>query len=64
MKIKEIKLRSRNCLSIRVWFMPNKLVTLFAFILLQSQFFNSYGSVRWKKVEKICKNLENDSCFS
>jgi hypothetical protein len=45
MKIKEIRLRSRNSVSIHLRFMPNKLVTLFAFILLQSQFFNVYGSV-------------------
>jgi hypothetical protein len=62
MKIKEIRLRSRNSLSIHLWFMLNKLVTLFAFILLQSRFLNSYGSiwhvrrslstVRWNKSRK------------
>jgi hypothetical protein len=61
-KIKEVRLRCRNCLSIRVWFMPKELVTLFAFILLQSRFFNSYGNIwkarhslsrfRWIKVRK------------
>ena len=45
MKIKGIRLRSRNSLSFQVRFLPKKLVILFAFILLQSRFFNSYGSI-------------------